>query len=243
MNTARSPEGLIEVSVLIEGISQPIYHRSPDGALFVAGAKGQAYTLRVKNLKFARVEVINTVDGRNTLKDEPGDTNQNKGLVFGASSSGSFTGWRLNNAQTRQFVFSDPHNSVSAKATGSHENTGVIGFAAWREQISTPNHSYECFPVFDSVPVVACAGSGLSSSMSSNYAGSSVSVRSVSHNSSLGTGIGSVQADHVGSTTFTRTGTADVLIIHYDTPEALAAMGITRGASAFPGSGTGYEKY
>jgi hypothetical protein len=61
----------------------------------------------------------------------------------------------------------------------------------------------------------------------------------------LGTGIGEVQEDPVGRTTFERDGEPDILTIGYDRIQALDAMGITGppGPQAFPGSGTGYERY
>src|ERR1700688_3301634 len=96
--TARSPQGTIEVSVLIGGTAQPLYRRPGDGALFVAGIPGVAYAPHVRHLTGTRIEVISSVDQRNTLKDERADMHQNQGLVFGAHSAGDFTGWRTNDA-------------------------------------------------------------------------------------------------------------------------------------------------
>lgn len=241
--TARSPQGTIEVAVLIDGKPQPLYRRPGDGALFVAGTEGQPYALRVRNLQPSRVEVINSVDGRHTLKDEPGDTRENRGLVFAASSTGEFTGWRINADTTREFVFGAPERSVAAQATGSQANVGVIGFAAWREQSWHTYNSYS-----DLVPRgVACGSTGALATSAATAAtmDSAIAVNSMATRG-LGTGMGTEQADHVGSTTFTRiSGEPDILIVSYDTREALDAMGITGPGepSAFPGIGTGYEKY
>jgi hypothetical protein len=101
-NTARSLRGTVEVSVLVGGVEQSLYRRPWDGKIFVAGTPGQAYTLRVKNLTSGRIEVINTVDGRHTLDDEPGDAQRNRGLVFSSHSTGAFTGWRISDQQTRE---------------------------------------------------------------------------------------------------------------------------------------------
>lgn len=121
--TARSPQGTIEVSVLIDGLAQPLY-RTPAGALFVAGAAGKTYRLTVRNLISSRTEVISTVDGRNTLKDEPGDVRENRGLIFGANSGGGFTGWRISDDETREFVFGEPDRSVAAQSTGLSSERG-----------------------------------------------------------------------------------------------------------------------
>jgi hypothetical protein len=232
--TARSPQGTIEVAILIDGKPQPLYRRPGDGALFVAGTEGQPYTLRVRNLQPSRVEVINTVDGRHTLKDEPGDSRENRGLVFVASSTGDFTGWRISADTTREFVFGAPDHSVAAQATGSQANVGVIGFAAWRE-LAHVWHNYGGLTLRSTEGnTVPCAAT------MDSFAVNDMATRS------LGTGMGAEQADHVGSTTFTRTsGEPDILVVSYDTRAALDAMGITGPGepSAFPGIGTGYEKY
>jgi hypothetical protein len=220
--TVRSPQGTIEVSVLADGQALPLYRRPSDGAVFTAGVRGQAYALHVRNLTSGRAEVINTVDGRHTLKDEPGDAERNRGLVFAAESAGDFTGWRLNDAETRQFVFGAPDRSVAVQATGSAANTGVIGFAAYREYV---NYGLHHAPVAFASAAATCGGSQARG---------------------LGTGMGERQSDHVTSTSFTRVpGAPDILVIGYDTESALEAMGITGPAepSAFPGAGTGYERY
>lgn len=227
---ARTPSGTIEVSVRIGATVQPLWKRA-DGMLFVAGSPGQAYTLHVRNLTGSRAEVINTVDGRHTLRDEPGDTSANRGLVFQANSSGEFTGWRLNDNETRQFVFGAPDRSVAAQATGSTTNVGVIGFAAYRERVSdwhAPGYRGAA-PVAtaDAAPGGACLDS-------------SVALRS------LGTGMGERQEDRVHRTSFTRAlGEPDILVIGYDTEDVLREMGIMGPPepAAFPGMGTGYEQY
>ena len=229
--TARSPHGTVEASVLIGGIPQPVYRRT-DSALFVAGVPGSAYTLRIRNLTAGRIEVLTAVDGRNTLKDEPADHRASTGMVFGAHASGDFTGWRVSDDETREFLFGAPERSVAAAATGSAANAGVIGFAAYRER-EQPSY-------LRSEPAAFA---------SADFGGDLVTrggSKSASASRGLGTGIGESQHDHVGRTSFTRaSGEPDILVIGYDTTEALAAMGVLGPAEpqAFPGAGTGYEKY
>jgi hypothetical protein len=259
-NSVPAPANLIEVSIRVNGVSQPLYRRATDGALFTVGVPGQAYTLGVRNMTMGRVEVITTIDGRNTLKDEAGDAKRNEGLIFRAWASGEFSGWRINNDETRQFVFGEPERSVAAQATGDASNVGVIGFAAYREQPSWYGSSYSA--TAPAPPYLSSAGqsmtaenAGMSSVSSSctnlSAAPPAVTASAASTDSSmplaqgLGTGIGERQQDHVGTTTFTRTGAADILVIGYDTYDNLVQMGVIGPPepSAFPGMGTGYEQY
>jgi hypothetical protein len=253
--TARSPHDVIEVSVLINGIAQRLYRRLTDNALFVAGVPGQAYTLSVRNVCGGRIEVLNTVDGRNTLEDEPGDVVRNRGLVFRPWSNGEFSGWRISNDETRKFIFGLPERSVAAQATGSTSNVGVIGFAAYKEQPPYYPPSYVSTSYVAGAMASPPLGSG-GGCMSVNMAGgadstgtvpvtTSENVATVDFARGLGTGIGERQEDHVNTTTFTRTGDPDILVIGYDTYENLQQMGVILQPepSAFPGMGTGYDQY
>jgi hypothetical protein len=237
---ARNPGGPITVSVVTADGALPVYRRAAGSRPYVAAVPGQSYVLRVRNLTGGRIEIISTVDGRNTLKDEPGDIRASQGLVFGAFQRADFTGWRVDNEQTREFIFGVPERSVAAQATGSVSNVGLIGFAVYREQTYAEQYrSYRAGPF----PGATYAGNMMSTSVtavaSAGDAGPDEPV------AKLGTGIGAYQADRVTPTTFTRTGEPDVLVIGYDTIEALRAAGIVSpaGPSAFPGSGTGYERY
>ena len=221
--TASSPKGLFDAAVLIGGTAQPLYRRIAGGALFTAGWPGAAYTLRVRAIRPGRIEMITTVDGRNTLKDEPGDAEQNLGLVF--TGHHEFTGWRISDQATREFTFGAPERSVAARAAGPAANTGIVGFAAYQEAAKLGYGGVLRSRAVAAAPP-ASAGGGL--------------------RSGLGTGIGERREDVVGSTHFERApGAPDILVIRYDTAEALEAMGITGPAEpqAFPGGGTGYERY
>ena len=237
--TVTSPGATIEVSVLINGTAQPLYRRPGDGKVFVAGVPGRAYTLRVRNMGDRRIEVISTVDGRHTLKDEPGDTAACRGLVFDARSAGEFTGWRISDKETREFIFGSPAASVAAQATGSAANTGVIGFAVYRERDYPAAHraqrGYGTPLGARTVAVASAAASADSGIPATTMSGST-----------LGTGIGERREDRVGSTSFTRAyGEPDILVIGYDTEEVLRGRGILGPPEPdpFPGAGTGYEKY
>jgi hypothetical protein len=235
--TAASPSGLFAVQVLSAvptGQRAPLeLYRRVDGRVFVIGHPGQPYVLSVRNRTSGRIEVVSTVDGRNTLEDEPGSLDC-RGLVFAALSEGEFTGFRLNSDKTRQFIFSDPGQSVAAQATGSTENAGIIGLAAYSErkiwQATCQNHPG---------PLLRSHGvSGQCASVAAASADMAVP--------SLGTAMGQVQDDRVTSTRFTRSGDADLLAIGYGTREHLEAMGVfgPPEPNPFPATGaTGYANY
>lgn len=228
-HAVRGPEGSFEASVLIEGYAQPLYRRPGDGKVFVEGEAGRVYTLRVRNLLRSRIEVIATIDGRNTLKDEAASL-ASKGLVFQGQSEGEFRGWRLNDSQVREFEFGEPFHSVVALTGGDMANVGVIGLAAYSEYL--PPVYEHLRPGGQSVADAATAYSGA-------MRGGAMK------GGSLGTGMGERREDRVGRTTFTRHGKADVLAIGYDSGTVLADMGILGPPEPdpFPGEGTGYEKY
>ena len=138
--TARSPRATIEVAVLIAGAAQSLYKRA-DGALFVAGVPGQPYALRVRNLTGSWIEVITSVDGRNTLKDERADQHANGGFAVPACGFYDFTGFRLDDGTVREFVFGSPgrlERTVAVQAAGSTANVGVFGFAAYCDREYRP---------------------------------------------------------------------------------------------------------
>jgi len=244
--TAQSPDGTIQVSVLIDGTRQALYRRPGDSKVFVAGIPGHAYTLQAVNLTGGRVEILCAVDQRNTLKDEPADMHASGGMVVPPYGAWSNHGWRLNDSEVADFIFADPSASIAAQATGSTAGTGVIGFAAYRElgrytppAVSNPAVSNMPFLGHVSARSVSAAAVAAPGGASPDV------VEDVATASALGTGMGALREDRVGRTSFTRSGTPDVLVIGYDTEDRLRAQGILgpREPEAFPGAGTGYGKY
>jgi hypothetical protein len=229
-STWKSPNGTIEASVVVAGTQLPFHCRN-DGRPFAAGVPGSAYTVLVRNLTGVRAEVILTVDGRNTAKDEPGDARANSGLVIPAGYSHEFTGWRLDDTAVREFLFGDPSASVAAMATGSDAHTGVIGIAVHRERLARVSYGYTD-PGYTRVAASSSILRGAPARGDSK--------------GMLGTGIGERVSSPVGRTEFTRDGNApDILVIGYDTQESLRERGIISppDPDAFPGQPTGYEKY
>ncbi len=218
----------INVSVLVNEQRQPIYRRQHDRQAFIAGVWGAPFVLEVRNCTPGRIEVLSSVDGRNTLHDEPADVTQNRGMIINAYGSYRFAGWRIDDNNSAAFVFTDPAESVAQMATGQACNAGVFGFAVYTEQqIKWAEHVYA----------------------SSSY-GAPLMRGAVSKGmdtGDMGTGIGDVRADHVGRTSFVRAQNrpAEIVTIQYRSLEWLERNGILTPdePNAFPGAQTGYAQY
>lgn len=251
--TVRDTGNTIEVAVLVNGIEQPLYRRPWDGKVFLASTPGDVYTLRVRNLTHGRLEVLNSVDGRNTLKDEPADARASYGMVVRGGSTFEFDGWRLNDHQADDFVFGNPTYSISAQATGTTSNVGVIGFAVYREkqlrrQPDLLGGNYRDGwdePLGEPLGgLEAIYAPGTTRSLPSEdglRGGAPMAV-----GGSVGTGKGATHESRVGRTDFDRTpGNPEKLIIGYDTEEVLRKAGIIAPPEpeAFPGIPSGYGRY
>jgi hypothetical protein len=217
---------LIAVSVFVADRRQSVYRRRNDGQPFVAGTWGASYMLEVRNLSSNRIEVLSSVDGRNTLRDEVADSYQNRGMIIAGYGMWTITGWRLDDERTAEFVFTEPGTSVTQMATGSAANAGVFGFAVYTER-----RVYEQ-PVY----------------RSANYSTDELLMpQGLSLSADMGTGIGDVRHDSVGHTTFMRAqaSPSEIITIQYRSREWLEQAGIIAPdePSAFPGNTTGYQQY
>lgn len=226
---------VMRVFVWVEGSPLPFYRRNGDGQYFVAGVAGVPYTLQVENLVTHRkIEVLCSVDGRDTLKDAPADLQRSGGIVVSSNGRTTFKGWRLNNSQVGDFVFSDPQASVGQAAAGNTSNTGIIGFAAYLEEVSAPPP----FTAYRSDREVLTKRSG---------GGFEESFGQLKGEPTLGTGIGEVRFDAVMPVRFQRASSApdEVITIRYETEDWLRRNGIiiSNEPQAFPGLPTGYERF
>jgi hypothetical protein len=132
--SVRDPRGLIEVSVIVSAIPAPLYRLPSGGRPYVEGPVGAEYSLLVRNHTSGRIEVVNSVDGRNTQKDEMAGPDS-RGLVIRPHGEVLFDGWRLDDSLASAFVFTRPQRSIATQATGSTGNVGVIGFAVYTELV------------------------------------------------------------------------------------------------------------
>lgn len=229
----------IEVRIIVDGRALPVYQK--DGRFFIAGEAGKPYSIFVRNVRGERIEILESVDGRNVLQDEAASLS-NHGMIVAPYRPWDNHGWRINDRETRDFVFSDPSAAIAAQATGSTQGVGVIGVAVFTEKRYQPLTRYD-MPTLDSAD---WSVKSLASS-SSRYAESQSLV-----SADLGTGMGASREDVIGHTTFGRVSSipAYMIEIQYRSHAWLVEQGIINTSSypsafptAFPGDDTGYGKY
>jgi hypothetical protein len=105
-----------------------------DGRLFVAGAPGDRYGLRVTNRTDRRVLVVMSVDGVNILSGETAGYGQ-RGYIFDPHTSYDLNGWRKSLSEVADFTFTRLPQSYAA-LTGRPANVGVIGIAVFDEKVA-----------------------------------------------------------------------------------------------------------
>ncbi|MEM7154701.1 MAG: hypothetical protein AAF799_17765 [Myxococcota bacterium] len=102
------------------------------GSLYVAGAEGQHYGLRLTNNSGERLEVVVTVDGRDVVSGELGNYKRQRGYVLEAYSTVVVDGFRQSLDHVAAFQFTNLENSYTAQR-GTPQNAGVIGVAVFKE--------------------------------------------------------------------------------------------------------------
>jgi hypothetical protein len=103
-----------------------------DGKLFVAGAPGHRYAVRMKNRTGERVLAVLSVDGVNAISGKTASTDQD-GYVLDPYQGTEIDGWRKSMSEVAEFNFTSLSSSYAAK-TGRPDNVGVIGVAVFREK-------------------------------------------------------------------------------------------------------------
>jgi hypothetical protein len=103
-----------------------------DGRLFVAGERGERYSLRVTNHTPGRVLAVMSVDGVNIITGETARHDQ-RGYVLPPYGAYDLSGWRKSNSEVAAFAFTALPNSYAA-LTGRPGDIGVIGMAVFNER-------------------------------------------------------------------------------------------------------------
>jgi hypothetical protein len=123
---------LVDVNVIDRDTGSTLQTYVHDGQMYVAGATGHRYTVRITNHTGARVLTVLSVDGVNAITGQTADPDQS-GYVLGPYASTEVDGWRKNLSEVAQFNFTDLSGSYAAR-TGRPNNVGVIGVAVFREK-------------------------------------------------------------------------------------------------------------
>jgi len=211
---------LVDLAVVdrATGQSIPVYaHR---GRVYVPGAPGSKYALRITNRTGERVLAVTSVDGINVITGETVNPSQS-GYVLDPFGSVEIAGWRKNMSEVAAFYFTPLPDSYAAR-TDRPGNVGVIGVAAFRE--------YR--PPRPSAGLRQDAPAASSADAESRAA----------PKEKLGTGHGERESSYASWTDFRRASDspAELVSIWYDSRANLVARGIIPGRShaepnPFPG--------
>jgi hypothetical protein len=126
-----SAGALVDVSVVNRTTGQPVPTHYHQGSLYIAGAPGERYAIRIANRTGERLMAVVSVDGVNVVSGETAATSQG-GYVLAAYQSFEINGWRKSLDEVAAFYFTALPDSYAAR-TGRPQNVGVIGVAAFRE--------------------------------------------------------------------------------------------------------------
>jgi hypothetical protein len=225
------------VAIEVDGKRLPIY--SHNGHYYITGQPGKKYTIAVNCFNSKRVEVVESIDGRDVLKDQPANLS-NSGMVI--QGMWLNRGWRINDNEIREFEFGNVEGSIAAQAGGSTSNVGVIGVAIFAEKESVNYWRYDRGTYYGRIESKTLTSSFSAGDQLRGFVPASAAP-------DLGTHMGEKREDKVGHTEFKRASSIPSfqVEIQYRSREWLTANGIgiepSALPSAFPGSETGYEKY
>jgi hypothetical protein len=124
--------GMVDLKVVDRATDRELPLWRHDGRLFVAGERGERYSLRVTNHTPGRVLAVMAVDGVNIITGETAGDGQ-RGYVLPPYGSYDLNGWRKSNTEVAAFAFTALPNSYAA-LTGRPGDVGVIDMAVFTER-------------------------------------------------------------------------------------------------------------
>lgn len=240
----------VDVSVydLAQGRALPVHRH--DGRFYVVGNPGNEYRIRVRNRTREEILAVVSVDGINAVSGETAAWDQT-GYVLSPHQSYDIAGWRKSLHRVATFFFTRHENSYAAR-TARPDNVGVIGIAVFKKRLQSAMRIPEPSgrrgePVEGSFP-----GSADDVASAAELTGPRERVverdaawryaPAPEREPKLGTGHGRSQSAPVTYTNFERASTApqEVIAIHYDTYQNLAALGVIQAPrvatpTPFPG--------
>ena len=146
----------LELQVCVNGKPVKEYYRN--GVAYVEGKQGSRYSLKLKNNTAVRVLAVISVDGIDVLKGGAAEE-ADSGYILNGYGSLDLKGYRVNDNDVAEFVFSDKQGSYAKATTKNTANCGVIGVRFFGEAVpqavSTPPiviHNYPPPPPQPFVP-------------------------------------------------------------------------------------------
>jgi hypothetical protein len=214
--------GPYELQLLVDG--QPARSFPSNGDTWVLGQLGQRYTLRVLNHSPQRVEAVVSVDGRDVIDGQPGNTAK-RGYLVPAYGSVDIDGWRISEREAAAFRFSSVPNSYAARM-GNGRDVGVIGVAVFAEYRPVLRHYQQPYDR-SGAPSSAPPNVPLSEAPMSKSA-ESLRADSARDRAGLGTEYGEAVVSQVSEVPFQRASSSPcaMLSVRYNDRAGLVAMGI-----------------
>ncbi|HZS35603.1 MAG TPA: hypothetical protein VFF06_02190 [Polyangia bacterium] len=124
------------VASVFDESERPLETVSWGGRLYVVGAPGVRYSLRVHNQTARRYEVVASVDGLDVVDGESASF-EKRGYVIEPFGTLTIDGFRQSRDLVAAFRFGAVGESYAAR-TGDGRNVGVIGLAFFDEQGAAP---------------------------------------------------------------------------------------------------------
>lgn len=117
---------------VVDGNGYPLRTYAHGAETWVLGALGQRYGVRVDNPTAQRVEVVVTVDGRDSINGAPGSLSA-RGYIVEPYGHVLVDGFRTSASGVAAFRFTTPGDSYAGRVGGG-ANIGVIGVAIFPEK-------------------------------------------------------------------------------------------------------------
>ena len=134
---------VVDVQILSDsGQEFPKYRTYPRQHLegkffFMEAAKGQRYSVQVRNKSDRRIGVVIAVDGRNIIDGKKSDLNRTERMyIIGPYEANTFEGWRTGMDRTNRFYFTEQSDSYAEKVFADASAMGTIALAVYREKVS-----------------------------------------------------------------------------------------------------------
>jgi hypothetical protein len=234
---------IIDMNVIDRDTGAVLATHWHDGKLFVAGAPGHRYGIRLKNETGQRVMAVVSVDGVNAISGKTASPYQD-GYVLDAYQGMEVDGWRKSMSEVAEFNFTALSSSYAAK-TGRPGNVGVIGVAVFREKQPVYERradkiaeaeaapppapaSQPASPLDAAAPEQSAAKSSAAPTGGARLADNAVARAMPKREESLGTGHGAREESLVTYTNFERESARpnEIDSVWYDSYNNLVARGV-----------------
>lgn len=120
----------------------PLPQYRHEGKRYVVGVPGIPYKIRVNNYTKGKILAVIGIDGLSIMDGKPAKKS-GSGYIIPAMKFIDIPGWRLNNNEVAQFIFSTPDKSYASQMS-TPDNIGVIGCAFYKDKYEV----YEDQPMY-----------------------------------------------------------------------------------------------